>query len=153
MTFHTETVLAVQIPDQPVRCYRFTGDRIQIGRGTNNHLKIDRQAISNIHCEIVHDATLERWIFRDLGSTNGSKVNGEKMGGDAISLGDGDQITLGDDIELHYLVIRPFDIPEEPETENEEDTLVNPVAAAVARQSREELEGTQLVKVRPPIHK
>lgn len=153
MTRHTETVLVVKIPDQPVRCYRFTGDRIQIGRGQNNHLKIDLQAISNVHCEFVHDSTLDRWIFRDLRSTNGSKVNGAKLEGETVSLADGDQVVLGDDIELHYLVIRPFDIQEEPETEDEEDTPVNPVAAAVARQSREELEGTQLVKVRPPIHK
>lgn len=147
------SVLTVKIPDQPLRCYRFGGDRIQIGRGQNNHLKIDRQAISNVHCEIVHDETLERWIFRDLASTNGCRVNGRKLDGDALSLQDGDRIMLGDDVELHYLVIRSFDVPEEPETGEEEDSLVNPVAAAVARQSREELEGTQLVKVRPPIQK
>lgn len=140
-----KTVLLVSIPNQPPVCYHFDENRIQIGRGKNNHLRIDDNAISKVHCEIVKRPDTEQWIFRDLGSTNGSHLNGKPVGWDVIVVDQADAIMLGNVINLRIVTVHPLDVPEE---EEEASPDVNPVAAAVARQSREDMEGTQLIKLR-----
>ena len=141
-----ETVLVVTIRNEIPQCYQIHGDRIRIGRGDSNHLKIEDQAVSNIHCEFIRDPKSGQWIFRDLGSTNGSQLNGHLINCDAMSVVDGDEIVLGNVIHLFYLRAHQLEVPESPEEEDDPD--VNPVAAAVARQAMEDMEGTQLIKLK-----
>jgi pSer/pThr/pTyr-binding forkhead associated (FHA) protein len=67
------------------------GERLTIGRVEGVDLVLDDKGISRKHCEVVKSA--ESWLLRDLGSSNGSFVNGQKVTERALR--DGDQIRLG----------------------------------------------------------
>ncbi len=69
------------------------GDRVTIGRAPNNHLKIELdQQVSRLH------AVVERypagWSIRDVGSSNGTYVNGERLLTEH-RLRNGDELRLG----------------------------------------------------------
>ena len=83
-----------QIPlNQPV---------LRIGRREGNDLIISDPSISGSHCEIEKNAS--GYTLRDLGSTNGTRVNGETVAvsglfrNDVIHVGDVSVIIDGDDI-------------------------------------------------------
>jgi serine phosphatase RsbU (regulator of sigma subunit) len=69
------------------------GPLITLGRATDCTIPIRDRYLSRRHAEIVRDADL--WIVRDLGSVNGTLLNGERLSGSA-PLRPGDRITLGD---------------------------------------------------------
>jgi pSer/pThr/pTyr-binding forkhead associated (FHA) protein/TolA-binding protein len=52
-------------------------DPVTIGRNASNKLCIDDEASSNYHAEVTKEAI--GYVISDLGSTNGTKVNGEKV--------------------------------------------------------------------------
>tara|TARA_R110002096_G_scaffold13623_1_gene47992 strand:- start:4507 stop:4932 length:426 start_codon:yes stop_codon:yes gene_type:complete len=136
----------VTVSNEAPRCFHVDGDLIRIGRSKHNHLQIDNPALSNTHCEFVKGADSSQWIFRDLGSTNGSQINGMAVGWDALLIQYGDEVILGKAVTLNILTVEELEVPE-PMDEGDSD--VNPVAAAMARQAREDLEGTQLIKLPP----
>lgn len=68
------------------------GEPITIGRHPDNTIRLKDDRISRFHCVIEPNAE-GVWEFRDLGSRNGSKVNGEKT--DQALLFFGDIIRLG----------------------------------------------------------
>ena len=66
---------------------------IAIGRDRRCEIFIDDPFLSQRHCEIlVRDGV---YYLNDLGSTNGSKLNGKSVSGDAIELMNGDKISIG----------------------------------------------------------
>ncbi|MEM1295387.1 MAG: FHA domain-containing protein [Verrucomicrobiota bacterium] len=140
------TVLVVTVADEAPRCFQVDSDVVRVGRSKHNHLQIDHSALSNTHCEFVKNAESDHWIFRDLGSTNGSRLNGTQLDWDALLLSYGDEVVLGKAITIHLMSVEELEVPE---SMDEGDSDVNPVAAAMARQSREDLEGTQLIKLPP----
>jgi predicted component of type VI protein secretion system len=64
----------------------------RIGRSEDNDICIQSRGISRHHAVIT--ATVQGFLLRDLGSQNGTVVNGER--GVERMLADGDQIALGD---------------------------------------------------------
>ena len=62
-----------------------------IGRASENKLVVSESTISGKHCQVeyVH----EQYYINDLGSTNGTLVNGNKVSKSAIK--QGDKISLG----------------------------------------------------------
>jgi pSer/pThr/pTyr-binding forkhead associated (FHA) protein len=59
------------------RVYEFAVERTTVGRGAENTLSIQDNSVSHAHCEIfVYN---EDVIVRDLGSSNGTFVNGERL--------------------------------------------------------------------------
>jgi len=72
-----------------------TGKRFEttflVGRGSTCDLRIEDDCISRNHLQVVLDG--EKWLVRDLGSTNGTFVNGERVT-EAI-LPDSSRIELG----------------------------------------------------------
>jgi pSer/pThr/pTyr-binding forkhead associated (FHA) protein len=67
------------------------GDRTTIGRKDSNTVAIDDTMASSYHCEVTKEAG--GFVLRDLGSTNGSIVNGDPIS--EIALNHGARIRLG----------------------------------------------------------
>ncbi|MEZ4623912.1 MAG: FHA domain-containing protein [Thermomicrobiales bacterium] len=63
-----------------------------LGRGSGNDIYIEDPFISSEHARIIVEP--DRTIFVDLGSTNGSRVNGEDVRS-PVTLFDGDVVQLG----------------------------------------------------------
>ena len=84
----------ITVPDQTPQPYRFQLDRqaVKMGRGSDNDIAINCGSIS------VHHAVMERtpggYQIRDLESTNGTKIDGERK--PIITLRDGISVKLGD---------------------------------------------------------
>jgi len=71
---------------------RLDRQRITIGRRPDNDICLAYPAVSGAHAAIV--TILEDSFLEDLGSTNGTFVNGERVGG-RVSLRAGDRLRLG----------------------------------------------------------
>ena len=67
---------------------------VTIGRDADIELPLRDGSISRKHCVIERDEESGRWVCRDLGSTNGTRVNGVRMR-EAVPLAEGDKIFLG----------------------------------------------------------
>jgi pSer/pThr/pTyr-binding forkhead associated (FHA) protein len=78
--------------DELVRTERFTREIIKIGRLASAHLCLDDERISRIHSviEVAPDGAIS---IIDMGSAEGTFVNGKKVSRGALKAGD--QITLG----------------------------------------------------------
>ena len=67
-------------------------DKFLIGRAKECSLRAGSEAISRRHCAIIRRET--GWTVRDLGSRNGTLVNGEKISKE-VPLKDGDELGVG----------------------------------------------------------
>lgn len=65
-----------------------------LGRGASAQVRLDDKAVSREHCRIWWDG--QRAVLQDLGSTNGTSVNGERVS--EWQLADGDVVNLGQSI-------------------------------------------------------
>lgn len=86
--------VTITVPDHTPQPYRFQLDRrvVSLGRGSDNDIAIDCGSVSVRHAEMVRiDGGYE---IRDLGSTNGTKLDGERRM--AIPLKSGATVHLGD---------------------------------------------------------
>jgi pSer/pThr/pTyr-binding forkhead associated (FHA) protein len=69
-----------------------TAERMSLGRAEDNQLVLAHESVSSHHGEVALDGGV--WIFSDLGSTNGTKIQGERV--EALQLAHGGSFTLGD---------------------------------------------------------
>ncbi len=86
--------VTITVPDRTPQPYRFQLDRrvVSLGRGSDNDIAIDCGSVSVRHAEMLRvDGGYE---IRDLGSTNGTKVDGDRRL--AIPLKSGATVLLGD---------------------------------------------------------
>ena len=97
-------------------------DRITIGRDLDNVIRFPASLVSRHHAEIVRDGVAYK--LRDLGSTNGSFVDGNPVLESVIE--PGSKIRLAD-VELEF-------VPEDP-TAAEPGTVPRPAAAPAPAQS------------------
>jgi hypothetical protein len=65
---------------------------LRIGRDPANGLRLSHDTVSRLHAELSMQGSL--WILRDLGSTNGTTVNGRRVTG-AVVVHDGDMVGFG----------------------------------------------------------
>ena len=86
--------VTITVPDANPQPYRFQLDRrvVTLGRGSNNDIVIDCGSVSGSHAEMRR---IEGgYELRDLDSTNGIKLDGERM--PVIPLQNGLSVKLGD---------------------------------------------------------
>ncbi len=80
--------------DGAEREIRLDGRPVSIGRAGDNDLVVDDTRVSRHHARL--HARGGALVFTDLGSTNGSRVNGTRVR--EVVLGEGDRIEIGDTI-------------------------------------------------------
>ena len=86
--------LRVRTPDGDVRTVDVDGTDLTIGRAADNDLVLADGRVSRHHGRLTgRRGTL---VYLDLGSTNGSRVNGVVVG--ELVLGAGDRLELGDSV-------------------------------------------------------
>jgi hypothetical protein len=69
--------LVAQSPEFTGKSFNLTGPEISVGRLADNMIQIEHASISGHHAVLKLD-TLD-YLVKDLDSTNGSRVNGEKI--------------------------------------------------------------------------
>lgn len=70
------------------------GNRVSIGRGSDNTIVVDDLLVSRRHAEIVALGPSGPWRLTDLHSSNGTFVNGRQIG--SVEIGEGDLVSVGD---------------------------------------------------------
>ena len=70
-----------------------------IGRGAQCEIQVDQESVSRNHCRIRFNGT--EFLVRDLGSTNGTYVNDDRI--DSAKLKPGDEVLIG---RFHLIVAR-----------------------------------------------
>ncbi len=75
------------------RSYQLSSPVTVIGRGAEADVVVDDAGVSRRHAEVHTDG--DRVWVKDLGSTNGTFVDGERVGATGSPLADGSRITLG----------------------------------------------------------
>ena len=84
--------LTVYFPEDSPTTHEFVGHNLTIGRLGDNEVQLEEGSVSSRHAEIlVQDGAA---VLRDLGSTNGTFLNGEQVTGEA-PLSEGDEIYFG----------------------------------------------------------
>lgn len=86
--------LQVRTPDGVMRTVEVDGSDLTIGRAADNDLVLADGRVSRHHGRLA--ARRGTLVYLDLGSTNGSRVNGVVVG--ELVLGAGDRLELGDSV-------------------------------------------------------
>lgn len=72
-------------------------DRIEsVGRAVENDLQVEDPSVSSVHGELTWQSGPGVVAIRDLGSTNGTFINGAQVGDQFAILSDGEVVSLGD---------------------------------------------------------
>jgi pSer/pThr/pTyr-binding forkhead associated (FHA) protein len=100
----------------------------RIGRHPDNDFTIDHSTISSIHCEMVlKDSGV---ILRDLESTNGTFVNGQKIRevelapGQIVRLGDVELLVETTDAKIAIPAFTNFELPAPPKVRKEDGAMM-----------------------------
>ncbi|MER8185418.1 FtsK/SpoIIIE domain-containing protein [Kitasatospora sp. NPDC094015] len=75
--------------------HRLHGEEIRIGRSSEADVPLDDPDVSRLHLSL-HLAADGRATVRDLGSTNGTRLDGRFLRGEAADLADGGLVRLGE---------------------------------------------------------
>ena len=84
--------LVVHPPNGEAVQVTMNGSTITLGRSTAASIRVDDVYVSDEHTQIV--STDDGWMVRDLGSTNGTFLNGAKVAQPTL-LAHGDHLRLG----------------------------------------------------------
>ena len=79
--------IEVSDPSGPVTKLAVAGQHLVVGRSADTQIRLDRSTVSRRHAELFCDP-FHRWWVRDLGSRNGTLVNGQSITDHVIRVGD-----------------------------------------------------------------
>ena len=91
--------LMMMAGDGAGRVLRINEDRTTLGRSKRATVELRENGVSRVHCAIVREKS-GRWMIEDLGSTNGTLVNGGRV--TRVELSAGDRIQLGPDVVMQF---------------------------------------------------
>src|SRR4030067_769191 len=83
----------------PGAAYTLEVDQLMIGRDSTNEIVINDAEVSRRHARLTFQGG--KYVLEDLGSTNGTFVNGQRLAGPVV-LKPGDVVSLGEQIVLMY---------------------------------------------------
>ena len=108
----------------PGASFALEGDQLTIGRDSSNEITINDAEISRRHARLTFQGG--KYVLEDLGSTNGTFVNGQRLAGPRV-LKNGEVVSFGEQIVLVF----------EVNSVDAGATMISPrVAAAVPSVSR-----------------
>jgi len=107
----------------PGAAFTLEGDQLTIGRDSTNEVVINDAEISRRHARLTFQGG--KYVLEDLGSTNGTFVNGQRLAGPRV-LKAGEVVSFGEQIVLVF----------EVSTFDPGATIASPRAAAVPSASR-----------------
>src|SRR5690349_12925535 len=122
--------LIVRRGPQPNQSYDLNKDIVTLGRDITNDIVINDPEVSRHHMRLTRGAG--GFTVEDLGSTNGTFVNGQRLTG-ARPLRPGDMIGLGETVTLAYEMSAAPTIAE-PGIDQPGGTVVSPAANRGAQQ-------------------
>ena len=102
----------------PGAAFTLEGDQITIGRDSTNEIVINDAEVSRRHARLTFQGG--KYVLEDLGSTNGTFVNGQRLAGPRV-LKSGEVVSFGEQIVLVF----------EATNIDAGATMVSPRAAAV----------------------
>ncbi len=86
--------VVVKEKNNPDRMFNLKDTEIMIGRDVNALLALPNVSVSRKHAQLIHGDS--GWSIEDLGSQNGTELNGTKLGsGTKTLLSSGDQLRIG----------------------------------------------------------
>ncbi len=94
----------------PSKEFELTKSETVIGREESADLTIPSQAVSRRHARLLREG--DGYVVEDLGSSNGTFVNGQKLTG-RRTLKSGDQIRLGRAVTMVYEAPKVEEVPDE----------------------------------------
>lgn len=83
----------------PGAVYPLEGDQLTVGRDSSNGVAINDAEVSRRHARLTFQGG--KYVIEDLGSTNGTFVNGQRLSGPHV-LKPGDVVAFGEQIVLMY---------------------------------------------------
>lgn len=92
--------LVVKAGPQLDKSYTLMLDRVTIGRDPMSDVVMNDPEVSRNHARLVRAEGV--YTLQDLGSTNGTFVDGKRLGVEAVALADGQMIGLGSNVLMVY---------------------------------------------------
>src|SRR5512147_1961443 len=94
-----EFQLVMRSGPTPGATFPLEGDQLTIGRDSSNGVAINDAEVSRKHARLTFQGG--KFVIEDLGSTNGTFVNGQRLTGPHV-LKAGDVVAFGEQIVLMY---------------------------------------------------
>jgi pSer/pThr/pTyr-binding forkhead associated (FHA) protein len=116
MTSHFQLIM--RSGPTPGAAFTLEGDQLTIGRDSTNEIVINDAEVSRRHARLTFQGG--KYVLEDLGSTNGTFVNGQRLAGPRV-LKPGEVVSFGEQIVLVF----------EASNFDPGATVVSPRAAAV----------------------
>ncbi|MEM7800855.1 MAG: FHA domain-containing protein, partial [Chloroflexota bacterium] len=79
--------------------FELKAQTVIIGRDSTADIIINDPEVSRNHCRLILDRS---YYLQDLGSTNGTFVDGQRLGGEPVRLSNGQILQLGSNVTLLY---------------------------------------------------
>jgi predicted component of type VI protein secretion system len=92
--------LVVRKGPRPGRVFALSLSAITVGRDPLSDIVIDDPEVSRHHARLQRNE--EGYSLQDMGSTNGTFVDGKRLGGDAVDLKAGQVVMFGSNVTLIY---------------------------------------------------